>query len=310
MSRRLGRGFADVRRLPRRFGVGFAIALMAGFAAPGHADVWQRTRADGTVEFTNVPPRQGAWKSVKESRGINAAVRAARRASASASSLPPVPVPTRTSSSGGIVWSREHDDGTMEFTNVSPVGAHWKVLFRTGPGKAAALRGSSDVVPPRDASSSRFSRYDEHIRDQQAFYGIPQAFMRAIIKTESDFDPHVVSSAGALGLMQMLPGTAKLMGVTDVWDPRQNIMGGARYLQTLAKRFCRTPTGGGDGFVCSLEEKVKVIAGYHAGPGAVEKYGGMPPYETTRAYVTAVLQRYEEYRRREADVSDLVTATP
>jgi hypothetical protein len=280
-----------------------ALALVAGLATPGNADVWQRTRADGTVEFTNVAPRNGAWSAVKETRGMSAAAARARRA------LPPVSLPARTSSSGGIVWAREHDDGTMEFTNVSPVGARWKVLFRTGPGKASALRGSSDVVPPRDGSPARFSRYDEHIRDQQAFYGIPQAFLRAIIKTESDFDPHVVSSAGALGLMQMLPGTAKLMGVTDVWDPRQNIMGGARYLQTLAKRFCHTP-GGSDGFVCSTEEKIKVVAGYHAGPGAVEKYGGMPPYETTRAYVTAVLQRYEEYRRQEAVLADLTAAKP
>jgi hypothetical protein len=280
-----------------------ALALLAGFATPGVADVWQRTRGDGTVEFTNVAPRNGAWTAVKETRGVNAAAARAKRP------LPAVSLAPRTSSSGGIVWSREHDDGTLEFTNVSPVGARWKVLFRTGPGKASALRGSSDVVPPRDGSPTRFSRYDEHIRDQQAFYGIPQAFLRAIIKTESDFDPHVVSSAGALGLMQMLPGTAKSMGVTDVWDPRQNIMGGARYLQTLAKRFCHTP-GGGDLLVCSLEEKVKVVAGYHAGPGAVEKYNGMPPYETTRAYVTAVLQRYEEFRRRDADLSDLVSATP
>jgi hypothetical protein len=280
-----------------------ALALLAGFATPGNADVWQRTRADGTVEFTNVARREGAWTPVKEAKGFSAAAARARRA------LPAVSLPPRTSSSGGIVWSREHDDGTLEFTNVSPVGARWKVLFRTGPGKASALRGSSDVVPPRDGSPTRFSRYDEHIRDQQSFYGIPQAFLRAIIKTESDFDPHVVSSAGALGLMQMLPATAKMMGVTDVWDPRQNIMGGARYLQTLAKRFCHTP-GGGDGMVCSLEEKVKVLAGYHAGPGAVEKYGGMPPFETTRAYVTSVLQRYEEFRRREADLSDLVSATP
>jgi hypothetical protein len=277
-----------------------ALALVAGLATPGNADVWQRKRADGTVEFTNVSPKEGAWTAVKEARGMGSRGRRA---------LPPVSLPARTSSSGGIVWGREHDDGTMEFTNVSPVGARWKVLFRTGPGKASALRGSSDVVPPRDGSPTRFSRYDEAIRDQQSFYGIPQAFLRAIIKTESDFDPHVVSSAGALGLMQMLPGTAKLMGVTDVWDPRQNIMGGARYLQTLAKRFCHTP-GGSEGMVCSFEEKVKVLAGYHAGPGAVEKYGGMPPYETTRAYVTAVLQRYEEYRRREADLSDLTSATP
>ena len=297
------------RRFPRLPGaralrLAFALTLVVGFATRGQADVWQRKRADGTVEFTNLPPHAGSWSAVKESTGLRALSRPHR-------SLPPVALPPRTSSSGGIVWAREHDDGTMEFTNVSPVGAHWKVLFRTGPGKAAAVRGSSDLVPPRDGSPARFARYDEHIRDQQSIYGIPQAFLRAIIKTESDFDPHVVSSVGAMGLMQLMPATAKLMGVTDVWDPRQNIMGGARYLQTLAQRFCHTPAGTEPGLmVCSLEEKVKVVAGYHAGPGAVEKYGGMPPYETTRAYVTSVLQRYEEFRHREVDASDLVSAAP
>jgi len=170
----------------------FALVLLPALATPGNADVWQRTRADGTVEFTNVPPKGGSWSAVKETRGMSAAAARSRQA------LPTMRLPTRTSSSGGVVWSREQDDGTLEFTNVSPVGARWKVLFRTGPGKASAVRGSTDVVPPRDASPSRFSRYDEHIRDQQAFYGIPPAFLRAVIKTESDFDPHVVSSAGGI----------------------------------------------------------------------------------------------------------------
>ncbi len=129
--------------------------------------------------------------------------------------------------------------------------------------------------------------------------------MRAVIKVESDYDPRVVSSAGCVGLMQLMPETARHMGVTDIWDPRQNIMGGSRYLQVLARRFCRTPARqGAPGFMCSSEELVRVIAGYHAGPGAVEKYGGMPPYETTRAYVTNVLQRYEEYRHREGQSRD------
>jgi soluble lytic murein transglycosylase-like protein len=127
--------------------------------------------------------------------------------------------------------------------------------------------------------------------------------MRAVMKTESDFDPNVISSAGARGLMQLMPHTARLMGVTDIFDPRQNVMGGARYLQVLARRFCKTPADTGQelaadrSFVCSDEEKVKVIAGYHAGPGAVLKYGGMPPYETTRAYVTMVMRRYDQYRQ-------------
>jgi hypothetical protein len=85
-------------------------------------------------------------------------------------------------------------------------------------------------------------------------------------------------------------------------------MGGARYLQVLARRFCKTPTTltDGDGkavekvLVCSHDERIKVVAGYHAGPGAVLRYGGMPPYETTRFYVNAVLRRYEQYRQAEA----------
>jgi soluble lytic murein transglycosylase-like protein len=103
------------------------------------------------------------------------------------------------------------------------------------------------------------------------------------------------------------------MGVTNVWDPRQNIMGGARYLQLLAKRYCRTPApaaGEGGSLLCSFDEKIKVLAGYHAGPGAVDKYAGMPPYETTRSYVNTVLQRFEEYRRREAVLSDWTGSVP
>ncbi len=263
-------------------------------AAPGHATVWKHERPDGTTEFTNAPRGNKEWQALPESKARRALP--ARRSSEGTQSSP-----------ASVVWTRERSDGVVEFTNLQPVGKRWKVLFRTGPGKAAAVRGGSDLVPPRDLSLARYQRYDDHIRDQQAYFGIPQALVRAVIKTESDFDPRVVSSVGAQGLMQLMPGTARDMGVTNVWDPRQNIMGGARYLQVLAKRFCRTPAAGGragaGGIVCSLDEQIKVLAGYHAGPGAVEKYGGMPPYETTRAYVTMVLRRFEEYRRREAALS-------
>ena len=196
----------------------------------------------------------------------------------------------------GTFWSRERGGGVVEFTNKTPPpGGKWKVWLKTGPGKASALRGSTDIVPARDTSPSRFSRYDQDIRDEQAFYGIPEALLRAIIKTESDYDPAVISSAGAQGLMQLMPDTARLMGVTDPFNPRQNIMGGARYLQVLARRFCKQVTSAGT--VCTPDEKVKIVAAYHAGPGAVEKYGGIPPYETTHAYVDSVLRRFDQYRR-------------
>ena len=208
----------------------------------------------------------------------------------------------------GTFWQRERADGVVEFTNKGTPGKGWKVLFKKGPGKAGALRGSTDIVPPRDTAPARFSRFDRDIRDSQAFYGIPEAFMRAVIKTESDYDPNVVSSVGAQGLMQLLPETARSMGVTNSFDARQNIMGGARYLQVLARRFCRTPAATDDGqrpgerlTVCSTDEKIKVIAAYHAGPGAVLKYGGVPPYETTRQYVGMVMRRYEQYRTLASD---------
>jgi soluble lytic murein transglycosylase-like protein len=200
-----------------------------------------------------------------------------------------------SSAGAGTFWARERGGGVVEFTNRPPKDAsRWKVWLKTGPGKAAALRGSTDLVPARDTSSARFSRFDQDLRDEQTLYGIPEALMRAIIKTESDFDPAVVSSAGAQGLMQLMPDTARLMGVTDPFDARQSIMGGARYLQVLARRFCKQATGAGT--VCALDEKVKIVAAYQAGPGAVERYGGIPPYETTHLYVATVMRRYDELR--------------
>jgi hypothetical protein len=267
------------------------------------AKVRKRARTDGTVEFISAPRGDSGRNAVSNFDQIGAG-----DPTPEVMSLP-------RSRAANVVWTRERDDGTVEFTNLRPVGKRWKVLFRFGPGKASAMRGSSDLVPARDTSAARYTRYDDHIRDQQACFGIPQALVRAVIRTESDFDPSVVSSAGAQGLMQLMPATARAMGVTNVWDPRQNIMGGARYLQLLAKRYCHTPAmGGSEGrttsFVCSFDEKIKVLAGYHAGPGAVDKYAGMPPYETTRSYVTAVLQRLEEYRRREAAFSEWSESTP
>ena len=280
-----------------------AIVITPLLASAVHARVWKHTRSDGTVEFTSAPRSGRGWDAVS-------------RFERSSSAKPEKEVISLPRARGAnVVWTRERDDGIVEFTNLQPVGKRWKVLFRLGPGKASAVRGSSDLVPARDTSAARYTRYDDDIRDQQVCYGIPQALIRAVIRTESDFDPNVVSSAGAQGLMQLMPATGRAMGVTNVWDPRQNIMGGARYLQLLAKRYCHTPAAGGSdgrtaGFVCSFEEKIKVLAGYHAGPGAVDKYAGMPPYETTRSYVTSVLERFEEYRRREVALSEWSESVP
>jgi soluble lytic murein transglycosylase-like protein len=148
-------------------------------------------------------------------------------------------------------------------------------------GKLVARERPSRVVMP--SAGGETSRYDAHIREAAALYQIPEALIRAVIKIESNFDPRALSPANAHGLMQLIPETAARMMVTDIYDPRQNIMGGVRYLRVLANLF--------NG---NLE---LTLAGYNAGENAVMKYGGIPPYKETQHYVVKVLSAYAQYRR-------------
>ncbi len=143
-------------------------------------------------------------------------------------------------------------------------------------------RATVTPVMPSDKSPERFTRYDAHIREAALLYQIPEELVRAVIKVESDFDPRAVSRANARGLMQLIPATAERMLVTDVFEPRQNILGGVRYLRILANNF--------NG---NLE---LTVAGYNAGEGAVMRHGGIPPYEETQRYVVKVLAYYRYYR--------------
>lgn len=112
--------------------------------------------------------------------------------------------------------------------------------------------------------------------------GVPVPLFLGLVQAESDFDPRAGSPAGAQGLSQLMPATARSLGVRNVWDPAQNLRGGARYLRQQLDAF------GGD--------VRKALAAYNAGPGAVRRYGGIPPYAETRAYVPKVLQYAKGYR--------------
>ncbi len=109
------------------------------------------------------------------------------------------------------------------------------------------------------------------------------ALVAAVVQTESGGDPSARSAAGAEGVMQLMPATARALGVADPYDPVQNVRAGAAYLRTLIDRF-------GD--------LTSAIAAYNAGPGAVARYGGVPPYAETRAYVERVLDAYRSNLRR------------
>lgn len=183
------------------------------------------------------------------------------------------------------IYSREDEDGTMHFTNQRPQGKDrrkYKIYLKTPPIRKA--RPGVIPVPARDTNPTRYTKYDISIHEASKMHSIPVPFIRAVIRVESDYDPRVVSVAGAEGLMQLMPATARRMNVKNSFDPHDNIMGGTRYLRHLANMF------GGD--------MVLTVAGYHAGEGAVRKYRGVPPYTSTHGYIKRVLQYYNYYKNR------------
>ncbi len=177
-------------------------------------------------------------------------------------------------------------DGVEHFSNTAPRRRRGVRRIRTPRPQPPRARQGGPSLGPRDRSPERYTRYDAFIREAAALYRLPESFVRAVIRVESDYNPQVVSHAGACGLMQLMPATAARMGVTDAFDPRQNILGGTRYLRVLANHF------NGD--------LVLVIAAYNAGEGAVMRYRGIPPYEETQRYVRRVLTHYYRFLENES----------
>ncbi len=166
--------------------------------------------------------------------------------------------------------------GVTVFTNIAPGRA--KKAFRVQDKEGVArLSEPSDGAPPKDVAT-----YNSAIAEACSLYKIPEALARAVIATESNFDPAAVSPKGALGLMQLMPETAAAMFVEDAFDPKQNIHGGIRYLRVLANMF--------EG------DMVRIVAAYNAGPDAVRKAGGIPEIAETQEYVRRVIRLYFSFK--------------
>jgi soluble lytic murein transglycosylase-like protein len=180
------------------------------------------------------------------------------------------------------VYVYRDDRGIVHFTNVptKPVYRPFLILQHY----ARTLRGRETA------------QFDRLIAAACARYMVEFALVKAVIKAESAFDPLALSSAGARGLMQLMPETAALHGVENSHDPRSNIEGGVRHLRLLLNRF--------------RGNLPLTLAAYNAGAETVERYKGVPPYEETQTYIQRVLQYRDSYRQRSAESPRLGKAAP
>jgi len=127
-------------------------------------------------------------------------------------------------------------------------------------------------------TTSKNAQYEDIIKEAAEQYNLPSHLISSVIQHESNFNSNSVSHAGAQGLMQLMPGTAKFLGVADSFDPAQNIKGGAKYLRQMLNQF---------------DDNIELaLAAYNAGPGNVRKHNGIPPFKETQNYVQKVLNTY------------------
>jgi len=191
-----------------------------------------------------------------------------RQAAAAAAALTASLFCFEAPSASAQIYTRKNDKGVMEATNVPENAKAYHLAY---PKRLGVVIHS----PGFRVTPSTNTMYDDLIHSAAAHHGVRPEFVRAVIQTESQFDARAVSSVGAQGLMQLMPATARRFGVSDSFDPRQNIFGGVRYLRWLLDKFA------GDLTLAS--------AGYNAGENAVVRHGGIPPYKETQHYVRKVL---------------------
>lgn len=179
-------------------------------------------------------------------------------------------------SASADIYQRRDRSGVLHFTNV-PTSKGYRVVMLEPP--SVIRRRSTSVRAGAGRIDSR--TYDPIIADVAARYRVDQSLVKAVIRTESGFQPQAISPKGARGLMQLMPTTASMHGVRNIHEPSENIEGGVQHLRMLLDRY--------------KDNVVLALAAYNAGEGAVDQHGGIPPFQETRDYVWRVLQFRQQY---------------
>lgn len=181
----------------------------------------------------------------------------------------------------GVTYKYREDDGTVWYTdrrpNASELDQYEFVGYHGRPPAHSSCRGLGEAERQR-----RIDRIERPLRRLSERFGADQLLIKAMISVESCFDPEAVSRVGAQGLMQLMPATARELGVRNPFDVHANLRGGIEYFQRLRRTF--------------PDRLEAALAAYNAGPDAVRRHGGIPPYEQTQTYVRRVLEQLEQYR--------------
>lgn len=204
------------------------------------------------------------------------------------------------SAHAGNMYIYKDRGGQVLLTNVNPSGNFDKFtkqvkvtyykdskMYDGGSDRAYSSNGNYGNSPASKSGSR--DAYDSYIRTSATRHGVDPALMKAMMHTESAFNPNARSPVGAQGLMQLMPATARRFKVSNAWNPAENIEGSAKYIAWLMRRF---------------NNNVEfAVAGYNAGEGNVDKYNGIPPFRETRNYVKSVMSRYNSLYKNDSGLS-------